>query len=240
MLHQPVCLKLRSAFIMQHYLIEYRVLANVQTLNIMGECSRMSYLTGQSDPEPYGGGRIPVNPSRNVASMATLLSVIERVRTNQTDESDWLYIQGPAQDLTLQTEADLGCPESGEDSGEEIDPVGFAERGLQSTIDVQTLEDCISWADRLSASQDNVAALIVIRYYIQFDAFPETLNTPDPPSGDEILRRLDREFCYKLGPEDSSKQCRRHGCNRGVVNLSVFCRRHHFENVKNRPYPFAD
>ncbi len=172
--------------------------------------------------------------------MANLLSVIERVRTNQTDESDWLYIQSPAEKLTLQTEADLGCPESDEDSGQEIDPVGFAERRLESTIDVQTLEECITWADRLSGSQDNGAVLNVIRYYIRFDAFPETLNPPDPPSGNEILRRLDREFCAKLGPEDSSKQCRRNECNRGVVNLSVFCRRHHFENVKNRPYPFAD
>jgi hypothetical protein len=172
--------------------------------------------------------------------MANLLSVIERVRTDQTDESDWLYIAGAAQDLTLLTEADLGCPEFDEDSDEEIDPVGFAERGLRSTIDVQTLEDCITWADRLAGSQENGAVLDVIRYYIRFDAFPETLNPSDPPSRDEILRRLDREFCDKLGPEDSSKQCRRKECNRGVVELSVFCRRHHFENVRNRPYPFAD
>jgi hypothetical protein len=144
------------------------------------------------------------------------------------------------QDLALQTEADLGCPEFDENSDEEIAPVGFAERGLQSTIDIQTLRDCITWADRLSGSTEHGAALVVIRYYIRYDAFPETLNPPDPPSRDEVLRRFDQEFCDKIGLENSSKQCRRDGCNRGVVELSVFCRRHHFENVRNRPYPFAD
>jgi len=172
--------------------------------------------------------------------MANLLAVVKRVRSNQIDESDWLYIAGPAVDLTLQTEADLGCPDFDEDSDEEIEPAGFPERGLRSTIDVDTLSHCIEWADRLSGAPDDNAALDIIRYYIRFDAWPETLNAPDPPPADEVLRRLDREFSDKLGPEDSSKTCRRDGCERGVVSLSVFCRRHHFENVRKRPYPFDD
>jgi hypothetical protein len=172
--------------------------------------------------------------------MANLLAVIQRVRSNQIDDAHWLYIAGSAADLTLSTEADLGCPEFDEDSDEEIEPVGFAERGLRSTIDVDTLTHCIEWADRLSHSRDDDAALDVIRYYIRFDAWPETLNAPDPPPADEVLRRLDREFSDKLGPESSSKTCRRDGCERGVVSLSVFCRRHHFENVRKRPYPFDD
>ena len=173
-----------------------------------------------------------------VSRMPNLLSVIECVRKGHIDLSDWLYIAGSPQDLTLQTESDLGCSEIDDESDEEILPVGFADRGLRSTIDVETLENCIMWAERLSGSHDNAAALDVIRYYIRFDTFPDSLNSPDPPSGDEILRRFDREFCDALGPEDSSKQCRRGGCNRGVVKLSLFCRRHHFENIRNRPYPF--
>jgi hypothetical protein len=173
--------------------------------------------------------------------MVNLLDVIERVRKKQIAESDhWLYIAGSATDLTLGTEADLGCPEFDEGLDEEITPAGFAERGLHSTIEVDTLADCIGWADRLSGRQDNDAALDVIRYYIRFDAWPETLNAPDPPPDDVILRRLDWEFSEKLGPEDASKQCRRDGCERGVVKLSLFCRRHHFENIQERPYPFDD
>jgi hypothetical protein len=172
--------------------------------------------------------------------MTTLLHVIQRVRNRQTSDEHWLYIAGDAADLTLNTEADLGCPEFDEETDEEIDPLGFSERGLRSTIDVDTLSHCIEWADRLSGSQDDNAALDIIRYYIRFDAWPETLNAPDPPPADEALRCLDREYSDKLGPEDSSKTCRRDGCERGVVSLSVFCRRHHFENVRKRPYPFED
>jgi len=172
--------------------------------------------------------------------MTTLLDVIQRVRNRQVDDEDWLYIAGDPADLRLDTEAALGCPEFDEETGEEIDPSGFADRGLRSTIDVDTLSQSIEWADCLSVSRDDSAALDIIRYYIRFDAWPETLNAPDPPSPDETLRRLDREFVDKLGPEDNSRNCRREGCEHGVVKLSVFCRRHHFENIRNRPYPFDD
>lgn len=172
--------------------------------------------------------------------MTNLAAVIKRVRSHQVDKSDWLYIAGDAVDLCLETEADLGCPEFDDDTDEEVDPDGFAERELWSTIDVDTLEHCIEWADRLSGSQDDHAAADIIRYYIRFDAWPNTLNASDPPPAEEILLNLDREFCDKLGPEDLSRRCRRDGCSRGVVKLSVFCRRHHFESTKKRSYPFAD
>lgn len=171
--------------------------------------------------------------------MADLRSVISRVRKRQADDSHWLYMAGAASDLVLETEADLGIPAIAEDTLEEIEPTGFAERGLRSTIDVQTLEDCIAWAERL-ANSANAAALDVIRYYIRFDAFPTTFNAPDPPSPDEVLRRLDREFCDQLGPEDSARRCRRDGCTRGALERGGGCRRHHFENVKRRAYPFDD
>jgi hypothetical protein len=172
--------------------------------------------------------------------MVTLLNVIQRLRSGQFDEAAWLYIAGSAIDLTLDTGADLGCGDFDEDTDQEIAPPGFDERGLHSTIDVQTLSHCIDWADRLSKSKDNAAALDIIRYYIRFDAWPETLNAPDPPPPEESRRRFYRNFADKLGPEDASKQCRRERCEHGVVNLSVFCRRHHFENIQNSPYPFDD
>jgi hypothetical protein len=172
--------------------------------------------------------------------MTTLLDVIQRVRNRQADAEQWLYISGDAAELTLDTEADLGCSEFDEETDDEVDPPGFSERGLWSTIDVDTLSHSIEWADRISGAKDNSAALDIVRYYIRFDAWPETLNAPDPPPQDEILHRLDREFSDKLGPEDMSRRCRRDGCERGVVKLSAFCRRHHFENIRNRPYPFDD
>jgi hypothetical protein len=172
--------------------------------------------------------------------MPNLRSVIQRLRANDASDDCWLYVAGAAKDLSLDTEADLGCPGTDDGTDEEEYPPGFGDRGLWSTIDKQTVDDCIEWADRLAGKPDDAAAADIIRYYIRFDAWPDTLNAPDPPPADEILRRLDREFCDNLGQEDSTKQCRREGCSRGTVKLGVLCRQHHFENIRGRPYPFDD
>lgn len=172
--------------------------------------------------------------------MTTMAQVIQRIRNREADREDWLYITGDAAELALDPEADLGYPEFDEDTDEEIDPPGFAERGLRSTIDMVTLDDCIEAADQLAGTKDDAAALDVIRYYIRFDAWPNMLNAPDPPPPEVTLLRLDREFVENLGAEDNARSCNKEGCDRGVVSLSVFCRRHHFESVRKRPYPFED
>lgn len=51
-------------------------------------------------------------------------------------------------------------------------------------------------------------------------------------------RAQDSAFYDSLGVERPSVPCRADGCTRGSVPLSVFCRRHHFENVKGRSCPF--
>jgi hypothetical protein len=170
----------------------------------------------------------------------TIQQVIKRVRTNEADQEDWLFILGDVAALSLGTEADLGRPDYDEDTDEETAPSGFAERGLRSTIDIQTIQDCIGWADRLSGSSDDRAVADVLRYYIRFDAFPDRLGAADPPPASQILLRLDREFYDRLGPEDSSRTCRHEGCARGTVRFSVLCRRHHFENIQKRHCPFED
>lgn len=88
-----------------------------------------------------------------------MLDVINRVRARQVDDDDWLCIFGTAAELNLKTDADLGIPEFRDGSNEEIEPEGFAKRGLWSTIDIDTLKDCIEWADRLSGSKNDEAAL---------------------------------------------------------------------------------
>jgi hypothetical protein len=67
--------------------------------------------------------------------MPNLQSVIRRLRANDAPEDCWLYIAGDALNVALDTESDLGCPEFDEDTDEEIDPPGFAERGLWCTIE---------------------------------------------------------------------------------------------------------
>lgn len=172
--------------------------------------------------------------------MTTLHAVILRIRQQQTDASDWLCIAGPAADLALETAAALSSLDFDEETNDEIAPSQFSASGLRAILDVATVAQCITWADRLSGRQDDAAAADVIRYYIRFDAWPETLNAPDPPSADETLRQFDRAFADSLGPEDHTQRCRRDGCQRGIVSFSVLCRRHHFESIKDRPYPFDD
>jgi hypothetical protein len=49
---------------------------------------------------------------------------------------------------------------------------------------------------------------------------------------------VDRGFYDSLGPERANTPCRRAGCKRGAVELSVLCRPHHFESLRGRPSPF--
>lgn len=172
--------------------------------------------------------------------MPSLQSVIERLRANDVGDDCWLFITGDAKDLTVNSEVDLGRCDFDEDTGDEIEPPGFRERGLHSTIDKDTASACVDWGDRLAGKVDDAAAAEMIRYYIRFDAWPETLGAPDPPPAEETARQLDQAFCDALGPEDLSRGCRREGCSRGTVKLSVFCRRHHFESMRGKPYPFEE
>lgn len=51
-------------------------------------------------------------------------------------------------------------------------------------------------------------------------------------------READRAFCGSRGPERAEPQ--RETCTRGAVHLSVLCRPHHFESVRNKTSPFDD
>lgn len=74
------------------------------------------------------------------------------------------------------------------------------------------------------------------------------LRAPLPP--EELERRQrelaewqldqDREFFDLLGSESSTERCRKLECSRGRITHSVFCRVHHFEDIRGRPCPFAD
>ena len=172
----------------------------------------------------------------------TLAQIIEKVRTNQGSEDDWLYLMEDGEELRLDSEAELDSSGTFDEADDlrEILPEGFEERGLHSTIDYVTLQNCIEWADRLAGGPDPAAACDVIRYYLRFDAFPDRLGAPTPPPREETQARLDREFYNILGEERSGIKCRREGCSRGAILHSVLCRPHHFESIKGRPSPFTD
>ena len=57
-------------------------------------------------------------------------------------------------------------------------------------------------------------------------------------SFDEIMNKLDLKFYDVLGEESTTKKCETEGCGRGRIDVSVFCKVHHFEMIKKRPCPF--
>jgi hypothetical protein len=68
----------------------------------------------------------------------------------------------------------------------------------------------------------------------------QMMRAADPPAQEDRPRRLDREFYNALGPEDVSRPCKRDECGRGAIPNSVLCKRHHFEMIRRRDYPFDD
>ncbi|MFT3884366.1 MAG: hypothetical protein QM724_02720 [Flavobacteriales bacterium] len=143
----------------------------------------------------------------------------------------WLYLPKD-EEWSANTTCKV-IPVGEEDIPDEID-------GSIVTLDSGTIEQIVHWADELSGTEDAAARLDVFLYYYRFDAFPEMLGAPDPPPWEETKRQLDREFYDSLGREREDTVCRKERCGRGAVALSVFCRPHHFENVKGEPCPFND
>ena len=57
---------------------------------------------------------------------------------------------------------------------------------------------------------------------------------------EEMERKNERNLFDLLGPENPAKPCRTDGCRQGALAISIFCRRHHVENILERSYPFDD
>ena len=89
----------------------------------------------------------------------------------------------------------------------------------------------------VDSAEGLVEALV---YYVRFDAFLPEVGAPDPPAVSAAQLRRDRTFYDSLGPERPDVPCRAPGCPRGAIAQSVFCRAHHFEQVKGRPCSFSD
>jgi len=61
---------------------------------------------------------------------------------------------------------------------------------------------------------------------------------PPAPLSDEEEQKVDDEiFWNSLGEEVGPEICKHEECNRKRIQLSVMCRRHHFEMVKKRLVP---
>ena len=147
----------------------------------------------------------------------------------------WLYLSerelSPSTECVFLTDEDSDDIEGLESKAALL---GFPVEGL----DTQTLEDVCAGALALDPRASDTLLVRAFDYYRRFDAFLPSIDAGNPPSHEEVLLRLDRQFYDSLGNERPGTACRREGCDRGAVYLSAFCRKHHFENVRERPCPF--
>lgn len=56
----------------------------------------------------------------------------------------------------------------------------------------------------------------------------------------EAEREHGRRIVDLLGPENPATRCRADGCDRGSLSISIYCLRHHFENILHTSYPLND
>jgi hypothetical protein len=157
------------------------------------------------------------------------------IRAAASDElpCGWLYL--PRGEITTQTECVLLVDDT-EDLPNIGAMLGFPDEGL-STDDLKGIFEC---AQRLVANPSDSVLVRAFSYYLKFDAYLPSIDASDPPPPEVVLADLDRQFYDSLGAERESSVCRKTGCKRHAVALSIFCRPHHFESVKQRPCPFQD
>ena len=65
------------------------------------------------------------------------------------------------------------------------------------------------------------------------------LATADYRTSKICQNYADEKFYESLGPELGPELCKREGCGRKRIALSVLCRCHHFEVVRQKPCPFG-
>ncbi len=152
----------------------------------------------------------------------------------------WIYFPTGTSEPDLQTTCILVT-----DSSVEVDashrPVFAVERGFDvEGLDADAIEAIVDGARKFRDPPDDKLLLEAFNYYRTYDAFLPRPGAEPPPSVEETMRKLDREFYDCLGDELPERPCKRPGCSRGAVPLSVMCRVHHFEMIKERPCPFND
>lgn len=167
-------------------------------------------------------------------SHRTTLRFALRAAATSTLKEGWLYL--PNGDLSLDTECLLLQSDAEEDQEAIAAALGFPKDGL----DTDLLEGTVEVARQFESVPSDELLFESFIYYWHFDAWLPQPDAPDPPRWEETKARMDREFYLSLGKERLEVPCRKHGCARGAVRLSVHCRVHHFEMIKREPCPFAD
>lgn len=75
-------------------------------------------------------------------------------------------------------------------------------------------------------------------FCLAFERFLPDLDAREPTSREEVGFVPDLEFYESFGSEDATRRCRNAACSRGAISLGVFCPKHHFEMLMQRPCAF--
>jgi hypothetical protein len=170
-----------------------------------------------------------------VTSQGTLPAYLRSLLTADLPNG-WLYL--PHGELD-ETTVCLFIPSDDVDEDEDATATKAAELGFPiEGLDNQTMQDVALGAVRLDPHANDALLVRAFAYYHRFDAFLPSIDASDPPGPEQALLKMDRDFYESLGPETLELRCRREGCDRGTVRLSVFCQKHHFEMVRRRLCPF--
>ncbi len=59
-----------------------------------------------------------------------------------------------------------------------------------------------------------------------------------PVTYEDYLEKVNLEFYNMLGKESDTVLCKNQHCNRGKIDMSIYCRIHHYEMIKKEKCPF--
>lgn len=171
-------------------------------------------------------------------AMEALREILHRARTGL--KGGWLFLP-KAEHWYLDTQGIIidttELPES------EVDEDGYTtfakDNALLMTLETAMIEDIVSYAGTIEPVPSDELLLESFIYYYEHDAF---LPSPgyQPPSREDAMLKMDRDFYNLLGAERADVQCRHQSCLCGAIKGSVFCRSHHFEMIQKKPCPFSD
>ncbi|MQA23097.1 DUF7716 domain-containing protein [Rugamonas rivuli] len=111
---------------------------------------------------------------------------------------------------------------------------------LVEGLDTEAIKDCLLCAKQLGQKQNASTELESFIYYWRFDAFLPYSGAPEPPPPEVAILNAERQFYESLGQENLANPCRNQSCHRGAIQYSVFCKVHHFENIRKKTCPFTD
>ncbi len=164
----------------------------------------------------------------------TTLALALRSALKNKLEDVWLYLKD---DSTPTASTICLLVRDSEYFSEEIaKSLGFNQEGL----DTQLMKGVALCAAQFQNPPSDELLVESFIYYWRFDTWLPEPGAPEPPSGEITMQNEARKFYEILEPERSDVACRKAGCSRGAISLSIYCRPHHFEMIKHTECPFDD